>query len=135
MKLAHFLVLFAFASVAHAAKFNVLFVISDDLNYALGGLGHPECKTPNLDRFAKTGVSFTQAYCQFPFCGPSRASIMTGQYPLVNGVLRNGGNVDPNRVTLPQHFANHGYWSARVSKIYHMGIPIDIVQGLSLIHI
>ena len=67
---------------------------------------------------------------------------MTGQYPLVNGVMRNGGKVDPNRVTLPRHFANHGYWTARVSKIYHMGIPIDIVQGtsgsdhtLSLIHI
>ena len=114
-----------------STKPNVLFVISDDLNYALGGLGHPECKTPNLDRFAKTGVSFTRAYCQFPFCGPSRASIMTGQYPLVNGVLRNGGKVDPNRITLPRHFANHGYWSARVSKIYHMGIPIDIVQGTS----
>ena len=56
---------------------------------------------------------------------------MTGQYPLVNGVMRNGGKVDPNRVTLPRHFANHGYWSARVSKIYHMGIPIDIVQGTS----
>ncbi len=117
--------------VAHASKPNVLFVISDDLNYALGGLGHPESQTPNLDEFAKTGVSFTRAYCQFPFCGPSRASIMTGQYPLVNGVMRNGGKVDPDRVTLPWHFANHGYWSARVSKIYHMGIPVDVVQGTS----
>lgn len=114
-----------------STKPNVLFVISDDLNYALGGLGHPESRTPNLDQFAKSGVSFTRAYCQFPFCGPSRASIMTGQYPLVNGVMRNGGKVDPNRVTLPRHFANHGYWTARVSKIYHMGIPIDIVQGTS----
>lgn len=127
------LCLFGFAGLpgAHAAKPNVLFVISDDLNYALSGLGHPECRTPNLDRFAETGVSFTRAFCQFPFCGPSRASIMTGQYPLVNGVMSNGGKVDPDRVTLPRHFANHGYWSARVSKIYHMGIPIDIVQGTS----
>ena len=77
-----------------STKPNVLFVISDDLNYALGGLGHPESKTPNLDRFSKSGVSFTRAYCQFPFCGPSRASIMTGQYPSVNGVMRNGGKVD-----------------------------------------
>ena len=60
------------AVTAAAAKPNVLFVISDDLNYNLSGDGHPECKTPNLDRFAKSGVSFTRAYCQFPFCGPSR---------------------------------------------------------------
>ena len=110
---------------------NVLFVISDDLNYNLSGDGHPECKTPNLDEFAKTGVSFSRAYSQFPICGPSRASLMTGQYPMKNGVMGNGGKVDPNRVTMPLHFANNGYWSARVSKIYHMGIPVDIVQGTS----
>lgn len=110
-------------------KPNVLFIISDDLSMALSGMGHPECKTPHLDAFAKTGVSFTSAYCQFPLCGPSRASLMTGQYPLVNGVTGNGGTVDAHRNTLPKHFANHGYWTGRVSKIYHMGIPGDIVEG------
>ncbi|MDG2125319.1 MAG: sulfatase [Verrucomicrobiales bacterium] len=110
---------------------NVLFVISDDLNYAMSGLGHPDCKTPNLDAFAKSTVSFTHAYCQFPLCGPSRASIMSGQYPATSGVTSNGGSVPENRVTLPKHFQNHGYWTARVSKIYHMGIPVDIVQGTS----
>ncbi|MEM9481613.1 MAG: sulfatase-like hydrolase/transferase, partial [Verrucomicrobiota bacterium] len=108
---------------------NVLFVVSDDLNYALSGLGHPECKTPNLDEFAKSAVSFTKAYCQYPLCGPSRASMMTGQYPWKNGVTGNGGEVSEDRVTLPKHFQNHGYWAERVSKIYHMGIPVDIVQG------
>ena len=47
--------------LVQAQKPNVLFVISDDLNYAVSGLGHPECKTPNLDHFAKSGVSFTEA--------------------------------------------------------------------------
>lgn len=112
-------------------KPNVLFVISDDLNYTLSGLGHPECKTPHLDDFARNAVSFTRAYCQFPLCGPSRASIMSGRYPDANGVRSNGGTVDEARVTLPRHFQDHGYWSARVSKIYHMGIPIDIIQGTS----
>ena len=112
-------------------KPNVLFVLSDDLNYALSGLGHPECQTPNLDEFARSAVSFSRAYCQFPLCGPSRASIMTGQYPSVNGVDGNGGKVRVDRVTLPKHFQNHGYWAGRVGKIYHMGIPIDVVQGTS----
>ena len=129
MKLVHSLLLFAFASVAFAAKPNVLFVISDDLNTALSGLGHPECKTPHLDKFARTGVSFTRAFCQFPLCGPSRASIMSGQYPIANGVTGNGGHLSPHRMTLPRYFGTHGYWNARVSKIFHMGIPIDIVQG------
>ena len=108
---------------------NVLFIISDDLNTALSGMGHPECRTPNLDELAKSGVTFTRAFCQFPLCGPSRASIMSGQYPLLNGVTRNGGDVDPKRITLPLHFANHGYSTGRVSKIYHMGIPGDIIEG------
>ena len=118
----------SFSSLA-ADKPNVLFIMSDDLNCALSGYGHPECKTPNIDQFAKSGVSFTRAFCQFPLCAPSRASIMSGQYPLKNGVVSNGGKVAPDRVTLPRHFSNHGYWTARVSKIYHMGIPGDIITG------
>lgn len=118
-----------FTSAALAEKPNVLFIMSDDLNVALSGMGHPECKTPNLDEFAKSAVSFSRAYTQFPLCGPSRASIMSGQYPLVNGVKGNGGILDPERITLPKHFQDHGYWTGRVSKIYHMGIPVDIIQG------
>ena len=112
-----------------ATRPNVLFIMSDDLNTALSGYGHPECQTPNLDEFAKSAVSFARAYTQFPLCGPSRASIMSGQYPNANGVTGNGGTVDLSRVTLPKHFQNHGYWTGRVSKIYHMGIPGDIIEG------
>ncbi len=126
---AAFLALASLADAADTDRPNVLFILSDDLNTALSGYGHPECKTPNLDAFAKSGTSFSRAFCQFPLCGPSRASIMTGQYPLANGVAGNGGEVDPERVTLPRHFANHGYWTARVSKIYHMGVPGDIIEG------
>ena len=42
-----------------------------------------------------------------------------------------GRDLDPDRVTLPKHFRDHGYWTGRVSKIYHMGIPVDILQGTS----
>ncbi|MEX0324305.1 MAG: sulfatase [Puniceicoccaceae bacterium] len=110
---------------------NVLFILSDDLNGPMSGYGHPLAHTPNLDKFAETGVQFNRAYSQFPLCGPSRAAIMTGQYPLKNGVDGNGGDVDPARITLPLHFSNHGYWTGRVSKIYHMGIPVAVVEGTS----
>lgn len=125
-------ILTALGSVAAAAdRPNILFIMADDLNTALSGYGHAQCKTPNLDRLAESGVSFTRAYCQFPICGPSRASIMTGQYPERNGVLGNGGNVEADRITLPRHFRNHGYWTGRVSKIYHMGVPGGIMGGLA----
>jgi len=113
---------------------NVLFIISDDLCTALGGYRHPQCKTPNLDRLAARGVLFEKAYCQYPVCGPSRASIMCGQYPKALGTMSNGQGSAfrkryPDLVTMPQLFRRHGYHAARVSKIYHMGIPGDILKG------
>lgn len=126
------LALFSFVgvvSLSASEQPNVLFVISDDLSYNLGGMGHEICKTPHLDEFSKSSVAFTRAYTQFPLCAPSRASLFSGQYPAKNGVSGNGGNVAEDRVTLPKHFQNHGYWAARVSKIYHMGIPVDVLQG------
>lgn len=124
------LVVFPGISFLYASeKPNVLFIMSDDLSYNLGGQGHPIVKTPNLDQFSKSAISFSRAYTQFPLCGPSRASIMSGQYPSRNGVTQNGGKVDPKRLTIPAYFKSQGYWSARISKIYHMGIPSDIIQG------
>lgn len=108
---------------------NVLFLIADDLNTALSGYGHPQCRTPNLDRLAARGVTFTRAYCQYSVCGPSRASIMTGQYPVTNGVTSNGPALPAAAVTLPVLFRQAGYWTGRVSKIYHMGVPGNIFTG------
>ena len=68
---------------------NVLFLICDDLNCDLGSYGHPQVKSPNIDQLARRGVRFENAYCQFPLCGPSRASFMTGLYPDQNLVRRN----------------------------------------------
>lgn len=110
-------------------KPNVLFIMADDLCTALSGYGHPQCKTPNLDRLAEQGTTFTRAYCQFPLCGPSRASIMSGQYPDTNGVTGNGGRLKESTTTLPKLFREAGYWTGRVSKIYHMGVPGNIYTG------
>ncbi len=118
--------------LAEPEKPNVLFLIADDLNTALSGFGHEQCKTPNLDRLAQRGVKFENMHCQYPVCGASRASIMSGLYPYSNLTLGNEGTLRgsmPNVVTLSQAFRKQGYYAARVSKIYHMRIPFEIIDG------
>lgn len=115
-----------------ATKPNVLFIISDDLTAtALSCYGNPICKTPHIDRLAAQGTRFTRAYCQGTYCGPSRASFMSGYYPHATGVF---GYTSPrpaigDRATWAQHFKTAGYHTARVSKIYHMGVPGGIEEG------
>lgn len=120
------------ANAAAPARPNVLFLISDDLTAtALGCYGNPICRTPNIDRLATRGTRFTRAYCNGTYCGPSRASFMSGYYPTATGIY---GYTSPrpaigDRATWSQHFKNAGYYTARVSKIYHMGVPGDIEAG------
>lgn len=120
------------ATAAPPEKPNVLFLIADDLNTALSGFGHQQCKTPNLDRLAERGVKFENMHCQYPVCGASRASIMSGLYPYSNLTLGNAGTLRgsmPDVVTLSQTFRRSGYYAGRVSKIYHMRIPFEIIDG------
>jgi iduronate 2-sulfatase len=131
------LVLWATVAIAADKKasdkpYNVLFIISDDLTAtALSCYGNEVCSTPNIDAIAAKGTRYTRAYCQGTYCGPSRASFMSGFYPHATGVL---GYKSPraqigNRQTWSQLFKNNGYYSARVSKIYHMGVPGGIEGG------
>ncbi|MEA3462567.1 MAG: sulfatase-like hydrolase/transferase, partial [Bacteroidota bacterium] len=81
-----FISLLLFASLLTAQQPNVLFIISDDLNTNIGPYMEIANHTPHLDQLAAEGVRFTRTYCQFPLCGPSRASLMSGLYPESNGV-------------------------------------------------
>jgi iduronate 2-sulfatase len=111
---------------------NVLFIISDDLTAtALSCYGNTVCKTPNIDRLASQGTRFTKAYCQGTYCGPSRASFMSGYYPHAIKMLGYGSPrpAIEERATWAQHFKNNGYHTARVSKIFHMGVPGGIEKG------
>jgi arylsulfatase A-like enzyme len=120
---------------------NVLFIAIDDLNDWIGCLnGHPNTKTPNLDRLAKQSTLFTNAHCQAPICGPSRASLMTGLYPSTTGIY---GQINDNNIResnaktqkaffLTEYLRNNGYKTMAVGKLFHKHVPkgtVDISGG------
>ena len=130
----HILIAFALVWTAAAAigepdRQNVLFIITDDLNCNLGAYDHPVVQTPEIDRLAHEGVTFLNAFSNFPQCGQSRASFMTGLYPRQTGVMHHQQRFReylPDVTTIPQHFMAHGYTAARVGKLYHYDNPRDI---------
>jgi len=106
---------------------NVLLIVVDDLNDWVGCLGgHPQAKTPNIDRLAKAGVLFENAHCQGPICGPSRASILSGFYPHTTGVYQQPSSnllaedeIFFKGQLLPEYFSRNGYQTFAVGKVTH----------------
>ncbi len=108
-------------SVLAEQKANILFIAVDDLKPLLGSYGNSQVISPNIDGLASQSTLFSKAYAQYPVCGPSRMSLMTGQHPETNGIMNLKDkirDVNPDVLTLPQHFKNHGYQTAAVGKIF-----------------
>jgi iduronate 2-sulfatase len=109
-------------------KPNVLFISVDDLRPTLGCYGHSLVKSPNIDRLAARGIRFDLAYCQYPLCNPSRASLLSGRLPTATGIMDNTlwfRKAMPDVVSLPELFRKSGYASLRAGKIYHGGLDDD----------
>lgn len=113
-----------------ADKPNILMIAIDDLNDWIGCMdGHPNAKTPNIDRLAARGMLFTNAHCQAPICGPSRASLFTGLLPSTTGIylqIKDTHIRDSNEATractfLPDYFEQHGYKTMAGGKLFHNG--------------
>lgn len=106
-------------------KPNVLLIAVDDLNDWIGVLGgHPQAKTPNIDRLAARGIIFSNAQCQSPVCNPSRASLMTSLYPSTSGIYFLNPDLKKSPIALqnklmPQRFNEEGYKVFGAGKIFH----------------
>jgi len=111
-----------FSAVAVAVeKPNVLLIVADDLRADLGCYGSV-ARTPNLDALAARGLRFDRAYCQQAVCNPSRSSFLTGRRPDTLHLWANGTHFrekNPDVVTIPQWFKEHGYETRCVGKIFH----------------
>ena len=131
--LAKFLLIISVSAFSQGKKPNILLIVSDDLcTSALGVYGNSLMKTPAIDQLAKEGLLFENTYSQYPVCGPSRASFMFGYYPTATqtyGYVSGREQVGPLKKSMAQFFKEKGYYTARVSKIFHMGVPIDIENG------
>jgi len=118
-----------------AQKPNFLFYLADDVNYNIFGCyGGQNIKTPNIDKLASEGMRFTKAYCAVAMCGPFRAELYTGLYPMRTGVTGNWGNAKPGTKSIVHHLKDQGYRVGLVGKQHHgpaSVYPFDEVGGKS----
>ena len=107
-----------------AERPNVLLLLVDDLKPALGCYGDSVAKTPQIDSLAQRGMRFELAYCNQAVCAPSRFTLMLGSRSTSTGLYGLGSQlrqIVPNAVTMPQHFAKHGYRTESLGKVFHIG--------------
>ncbi|RPF41806.1 arylsulfatase A-like enzyme [Streptomyces sp. Ag109_G2-6] len=115
----------------HSRRPNILFILGDDLGWAdLSSYGSPHIKTPNLDRLAREGVRFTDAYSGSATCSPTRFSLYTGRYPartkggLAEPIADKSAGLEPTHPTLASLLRAGGYATALIGK-WHCGYLPD----------
>ena len=96
----------------------LIFCVDQMQAYCLGCNGHPEVKTPHLDRLARDGVLFRRNYCSHPVCQPSRASLITGLTPSQHGVIQNGMSLSEEMPTVTGALSNAGYRTYAAGKLH-----------------
>src|SRR5712671_5899608 len=124
------------ASAAGQPRPNVLLIIADQWRaQAFGFAGDPNVKTPNLDRFERECVNFTQAVAGMPVCSPTRATLLTGQRPQTHGIFLNDVQLNTNAVTIAKELKAAGYDTGCIGKWHVDGrgrssfIPRERRQG------
>jgi iduronate 2-sulfatase len=118
------LLLIIISPMVLAERPNVLLILVDDLKPAIGAFGDKNAKTPNLDMLAGRGMRFDLAYCNQAVCAPSRFTLMLGSHSTSTGLYGLGSQlrqIIPDAVTMPQHFAKHGYRTESLGKVFHIG--------------
>jgi N-acetylglucosamine-6-sulfatase len=100
---------------------NIVFILVDDMRWdEMGAAGHPFLETTNMDRLAREGVRFTNAFATTPLCSPSRASLLTGQYARTHGIIDNTARPSHDLPTFPRELQRAGYTTGFFGK-WHMG--------------
>lgn len=114
---------------------NVILIAIDDLNDWVGSFGgSPQTRTPNMDRFCERGaITFQNAYCPGPVCGPSRSAFLSGFMPNRTGVYGNTENMRRSplvqtHATLPEYFAKHGYQTLNRGKLFHKHATPEVLD-------
>jgi arylsulfatase A-like enzyme len=101
---------------------NILLITTDQQHFSALGAVNPKISTPNLDRLCRAGTRFDRAYCPNPVCTPSRASIITGQYPSHHGAWTIGVNLSEDVVTLPGLLGEAGYRTGLIGKAHFQSL-------------
>ena len=121
LTLGYFSLAVSCSSTRTTTKPNIIFIMSDDHAYqAISAYSNELIQTPNIDRLARNGVMFQNAFVTNSISGPSRAVILTGKYSHINGFRDNGGRFDGEQQTLPKILRKNGYATALVGK-WHLG--------------